>query len=57
MKIVVGTDYLVSATAEAPLDIWRRTFAPQAEGTVIDSGHFVAEENPEATLEALQAFL
>jgi len=37
--------------------VWRRSFAPQATGAEVDSGHFVAEEAPEATLAALQAFL
>ena len=43
--------------AGGPLDQWIGTFAPQAEGRAIDAGHFVAEENPEATLEALMPFL
>jgi len=43
--------------AGGPLDQWIRTFAPQAEGRAIDAGHFVAEENPEATLAALKPFL
>lgn len=40
-----------------PLEIWHKSFAPKARGTAVTSGHFVAEENPSATLEALQAFL
>jgi haloacetate dehalogenase len=58
---VIWSDfYLVSGPmghAQKPLDIWRRSFAPKANGTGVTSGHFVAEENPGATLEALQAFL
>jgi haloacetate dehalogenase len=52
--------YLVSGPvghAEHPLDVWRESFAPKIRGTGVTSGHFVAEENPGATLEALQAFL
>jgi haloacetate dehalogenase len=52
--------YLVRGTAgneKQPLEIWRRSFAPNAKGLGVASGHFVAEENPGATLEALQSFL
>ena len=38
-----------------PLAIWRQ-WAPKAEGQPIDSGHFLTEENPEATAGALAAF-
>lgn len=41
----------------SPLDLWRATFAPQAQGQAIDSGHFLPEENPAATLAALTPFL
>jgi haloacetate dehalogenase len=41
----------------SPLDVWRQTFAPKITGIGVSSGHFVAEENPGATLEALSAFL
>lgn len=47
----------IPAATSSPLGVWRRTFAPQAEGRAIDSGHFLPEENPGATLEALLAFL
>ncbi len=43
--------------AGGPLNQWIRTFAPRAEGKAIDAGHFVAEENPQATLDALLPFL
>ena len=42
---------------KTPLDVWRATFAPQAQGSFIDSGHFLAEENADATCGALLAFL
>lgn len=52
-----GRFYLTGA-GDSPLDVWRATFAPDAVGAEIpNSGHFVAEENPAATLEALQGFL
>ena len=51
--------YLVSGPvgAQQPLEIWHKSFAPRATGIGVSSGHIVAEENPGATLEALQAFL
>jgi haloacetate dehalogenase len=38
------------------LDIWRQ-WAAHAQGKAIDGGHFLPEENPGATLEALLGFL
>src|SRR5215212_6766150 len=57
--VIWGEFYLTrsAGSEETPLDVWRRTFAPQATGTGVVSGHFVAEENPQATLAALQPFL
>jgi haloacetate dehalogenase len=43
--------------SKMPLEVWRRSFAPQVTGAVVKSGHFVAEENPEETLAALEDFL
>ncbi len=58
---LIWSDYeLVSdpvGNRKQPLEIWRGSFAPQMHGMGVTSGHFVAEENPSATLEALQAFL
>ncbi|WP_134494262.1 alpha/beta fold hydrolase [Microvirga pakistanensis] len=58
---LIWSDYeLVSGPVgnrKQPLEIWRGSFAPQMHGMGVTSGHFVAEENPSATLEALQAFL
>jgi haloacetate dehalogenase len=42
---------------ETTCDVWRRTFAPQATGAQVDSGHFLAEEDPSGTLAALRRFL
>jgi haloacetate dehalogenase len=47
----------IPAAGASPLDIWRQTFAPQATGTAVDSGHFVPEENPAGMLDALMPFL
>ena len=54
--LVLWGDAGIPAAGTSPLDIWRQTFAPDAEGQPIDSGHFLAEENPQATLKALKAF-
>lgn len=45
----------IPASGSSPLDAWK-TFAPQATGEAIESGHFVAEENPAETLRVLKAF-
>jgi haloacetate dehalogenase len=50
-----GTAGIPSET-EGPLDAWREWCAG-VEGHGIDSGHFLAEENPDATLAALLPFL
>ena len=57
VHVLASTDYLGAHAGEAPLDIWRRTFAPDATGDTIDSGHFIAEENANATLASLGGFL
>ena len=55
--VLASEDYLDKDKPETALAAWRRTFAPQAQGGSIASGHFMAEEAPEATLRALRAFL
>ena len=57
--IVSGGFYLTRPRPgeQTTLDVWRSTFAPQASGTHVESGHFLAEENPADTLAALSAFL
>jgi haloacetate dehalogenase len=60
VQLIWSDFYLVSGPvgeALPPLDVWRGSFAPKITGLGVTSGHFVAEENPGATLEALQAFL
>jgi len=49
--------YLDKPGAEPALEAWRRTFAPRAEGCQLDTGHFMAEEDPAGTLAALKGFL
>jgi len=59
-KISVPTLLLWSAAhfpkSPSLLDVWR-DFADDLRGEAIDSGHFLAEEAPEATLAALLKFL
>ncbi len=55
--LVLWGDAGVPAASSGPLDVWRATFAPRATGQAIDSGHFLPEENPQATLDALLPFL
>lgn len=45
----------IPAESTSPLDAWRE-LAPKVTGYGVESGHFLAEENPEAALEALQDF-
>ncbi len=44
------------AQGENPLDVWRR-WARDVRGHAIDAGHFLPEEAPEATAQALVEFL
>jgi len=55
--ILASRDYLDEDKPETALAAWRRTLAPRAEGVSIPGGHFIAEESPQETLAALQAFL
>ena len=50
-----GSDY-VGRGSDSPLGIWQR-FADRVEGSAIDAGHFLAEENPDETLKQLLPFL
>ncbi len=54
---ITGDFYLSRGAGEAPVDVWKRTFAPGATGVMVPNGHFVAEESPAETLDALLAFL
>jgi haloacetate dehalogenase len=52
--VLWGSDYL--GRGAPPLEVWRR-WCTNVSGTAIDSGHFLADENPAATLAALTGFL
>lgn len=54
--LVLSGDSALASGERPALDAWRRTFAPQAEGAQIASGHFLAEENPSDTADALLRF-
>ena len=54
--LVLWGDAGIPAQGLSPLDIWRSTFSPGATGRAVNSGHFLPEENPAETLEALQKF-
>ena len=45
----------IAAGAATPLHTWR-AWCENVSGAAIDSGHFIPEENPKATSEALDAF-
>ena len=56
--LIVWSDYLARGGAtETPSAVWRRSFAPDIRETRVNTGHFVAEEDPAGVLAALQAFL
>jgi haloacetate dehalogenase len=46
----------IPAEGESPLEVWRR-WAREVDGRAIESGHFLAEENPGDTAAALLPFL
>jgi haloacetate dehalogenase len=46
----------IPAGGASPLDAWK-VFAPKVAGEAIAGGHFLPEENPAATLAALEPFL
>jgi len=54
--VLTGQFYLAGGEAAA-LAAWRDSFAPQATSASVTSGHFLAEEAPEATVAALTRFL
>lgn len=47
----------IPAEGGGPLEVWRASFAPRAEGRAVRGGHFLPEENAADTLAALRAFL
>ena len=55
MLVLSGDQYLSTGENQA-VDIWQR-WANDVRGSVIQSGHFVAEEKPQEVLAALVPFL
>jgi haloacetate dehalogenase len=55
MLALWGQVGIASAAAATPLDTWKQ-WATNVSGGPIDSGHFLTEENPDATAKALKAF-
>jgi haloacetate dehalogenase len=55
--LLVWSEFYLTRGTQAPLDVWRETFAPGITGGQVPSGHFVAEEAPDATLGLLRPFL
>lgn len=53
--VLWGTDY-VAKRAGDPLEVWRE-WCTDVQGAPIVSGHFLAEENPQETLEHILPFL
>jgi haloacetate dehalogenase len=54
--LVLTGDFFLTRGKRPALEVWRSTFAPEAEGAMIDAGHFLAEENPSDTAQALLRF-
>lgn len=55
--LVIAAEFFLTTGSAPALEVWRRSFAPGAEGVRVEAGHFVAEEAPEAVLAALEPFL
>lgn len=55
--VLSSGDYLDRDKPESALQAWRGSLAPRAEGATLPCGHFLAEEMPDETLAALDAFL
>jgi haloacetate dehalogenase len=49
-------DPATPSSATTPLDTWK-TWATDVRGSPVDSGHFLTEENPDATARMLREFL
>lgn len=54
--LILAGQFFLTRGKRSALDVWRATFAPEATGEEIDSGHFLAEENPSDTARALSRF-
>ena len=56
MLALTGEDAGIASAAATPLDTWK-TWATDVRGSAVDSGHFLTEENPDATARMLREFL
>lgn len=56
VHILASSAYRRDDGSEPALETWRRTFAPQATGIVLDCGHFIAEEVPAQAETSLVGF-
>lgn len=54
--LVLWGDFYLTAAGPDVLAVWRESFAPGATGRMLDAGHFLAEEAPAETADALLAF-
>jgi haloacetate dehalogenase len=53
--LALGVDASLPSAAATPLDTWK-TWATNVSGAPVDSGHFLTEEDPDATAKALKGF-
>ena len=47
----------IPSEGPGPVKVWQETFAPQASGEPVESGHYLTEENPQGVLKAVLPFL
>jgi haloacetate dehalogenase len=55
--LLIWGDFYLTGKDVNPLEVWRGSFAPEAQGVQVAGGHFVAEEDAPGTLAALSSFL
>jgi haloacetate dehalogenase len=55
MLALWGSAGLAAAHGPSPLEVWQR-WADNVHGEAIEAGHFIAEENPQATVASLTKF-
>jgi haloacetate dehalogenase len=56
LHVIWGSRGIASAAGGSPIETWKR-WATTVSGEAVEAGHFMCEENPEATEAALLAFL
>ncbi|MBX9759851.1 MAG: alpha/beta hydrolase [Beijerinckiaceae bacterium] len=54
--LILTGDFFLTRGKRPAIEVWRSTFAPDAQGEQIESGHFLAEENPADTAAAMLRF-